>query len=129
MARGHDQYYGRRAAVAQLGRVLARRARNRCELCSEKGSLGVIEVAPIPEQPEVEWAVMLCERCRTAVSDTKRRPNAAGLRFLSEAVWHEVIPVQLCAVRLARRLADGGESWASNLLDDLYLDPEVEALI
>jgi hypothetical protein len=40
-----------------------------------------------------------------------------------------VRPVQVTAVRLARRLSDDGVEWAIDLLSGLYLDPDIEARI
>jgi hypothetical protein len=51
------------------------------------------------------------------------------LRFLEESIWSEVIPVQLAAVRLIRRLADDGVGWAVDALDVLYMDPDVEQMV
>ena len=103
MARGRDEFYGRREDVARLGRRLSRRARNACELCGTGGSLTVVEVPPLLEQPALERAIMVCARCGSAVTDTRRLPAADELRFLAESVWSDVLPVQLAAVRLARR--------------------------
>jgi len=44
-------------------------------------------------------------------------------------MWSEVSAVQVCAVRLLRRLRDGGAGWAGDALDGLYLDPVVEAWV
>jgi len=51
------------------------------------------------------------------------------LRFLMETVWHEIVPIQLASVRLAQRLSSEGVLWAAELVDGLYIDPDVEALL
>ena len=129
MSRGLDAHRARQQAVAGLGRFLARRAHNACELCQDRTSLSVIEVAPVPEEPEVDRAVLVCERCARAVAGGRGAPAAAELRFLPATMWSEVMPVQLSAVRLLRRLASEGVAWAAEALDGLYLDPDVEALL
>jgi protein PhnA len=129
MARGQQRHQEHKAAVAALGRQLSRRARNRCELCQESTSLVVAEISPVvPEEPTVERAAMLCSRCAQLVSGGPL-PDDSTLRFLEESVWAELLPVQLPAVRMTRRLASVGVGWAISALDTLYLDPEVEALI
>jgi hypothetical protein len=128
MARGHDRHREHQQALAALGRGLARRCGSACELCAEKGSLKVIEVEGGPEEPEEDWAVMLCERCQEVVTGA-RRHDAGSLRFLETAVWSEVRPVQIAAVRVTRGLAAAGVEWATDCLDGLYLDPEVEEII
>lgn len=112
-----------------LGKDLSRRAKNRCELCRESASLTVLEVEPTHEEPELDRAVMVCERCAAALEDKRRRVEPEELRFLAESVWAETVPVQLSAVRLCRRLAARDVDWARETLDGLYLDPDVEALV
>ncbi len=129
MAKGRHKHDAHQAALAALGRDLSRRARSACELCEDRTSLKVVEVAGAPEEPEVDWALMLCERCGLAVENSRRGPSAGELRFLEGSAWSEIRPVQITAVRLARRLADEDVGWARDLVDGLYLDEAVEALI
>jgi hypothetical protein len=129
MATGHDKYYGRRSSADLLGRQLCRRARNRCELCRDSTSLYVVEVEPVFLEPDLERAVMICERCKRAVENARVRVETEELRFLMESVWHEIPPIQLTSVRLCRRLSLEGVIWASELLEGLYLDPDIEALL
>lgn len=129
MARGRDRHDAHQAAVAGLGRSLSRRARNHCELCGADGSLKVVEVPPTFDAPDPERAAMFCERCMRAVEGGRGAPGPDELRFLAEAVWAEVLPVQLTAVRLARTLSAQGVVWATELCEGLYLDEDTEALL
>ena len=129
MAKGRDKHDAHQAALAALGRELSRRARSSCELCEERASLQVVEVPGGPSEPEVDWALMLCERCRLAVANSRRGPGASELRFIEGTAWSEIQPVQITAVRLARRLADEDVGWARDLVDGLYLDEAIEALL
>ena len=129
MARGYDKHQARKHAVAGLGRELARRAKNRCELCGARESLSVIEVEPVYDEPDPERAVMVCARCAKAVEGGRHGPSADELRFLTESVWSETLPAQLAAVRVVRRLSEEGASWATETLEGLYLDEAVEALV
>jgi protein PhnA len=124
MARGRDAHQARVAATAALGRTLSRRARNRCELCSDKTSLSVVEVPPLPEEPDPEQAVIVCERCAGLIGGRSEDPST--LRFLEESVWAEVPVVQIAVVRLVRGLAGDGVDWAERILEGLYLDPDIE---
>jgi protein PhnA len=129
MARGRQQHQARLSAVAGMGRQLSRRARNRCELCQSATSLTVVEIPPVdPEEPSEDRAAMLCARCVGLVGG-KPLEDPNQLRFLEESIWSEVIPVQLAAVRLIRRLADDGVGWAVDALDVLYMDPDVEQMV
>ncbi len=127
MSRGREKHQARLSAVAGLGRNLSRRARNHCELCGEGGSLKVIEVEPVFEEPDEDRAILVCPRCEGALG--KRRPDPMSLRFLENTIWAEVQPVQIAAVRLTRALAADGVPWAADALDGLYLDEEMEELL
>jgi hypothetical protein len=128
MARGLNEHRARIDAVNALGRTLVRRSSSKCEVCEDSGvSLRPIEVAPVPETPEVDEALFLCDTCKAAVQGGK----IVGPRWrcLESVVWSDVRPVQVTSVRLVRRLSDAGQEWAVDLLSGLYLDPEIEARI
>ena len=125
MARGRDRHQAHQQALASLGRVLSRRAGSACELCGHGEGLRPVEVEGGEEEPDPEWAILACERCRDALGP-KGRWAEGELRFLENAVWSDVVPAQIAAVRLTRRVAEAGEGWARDTLDGLYLDPEVE---
>lgn len=122
MARRKDQHDAHRAAVAALGKGLSRRARSHCELCDASGTLRVVEVEGGPEEPSEDWALLLCDRCR----EPDPRDDPATLRHLETAMWSELAPVQIEAVRRLRALDVG---WAREALDGLWLPPEIEARI
>jgi protein PhnA len=128
MARGLDEHRARVDAVNALGRTLVRRSGSRCELCEASGvPLRPTEVTPTPEEPNIDEALFLCDACRAAVDGGALTDHR--WRCLEIAVWSEVRPVQVTAVRLARRLSDDGVEWAIDLLSGLYLDPDIEARI
>ena len=117
-----EEHQAAKAALAALGKPLSRRARSRCELCGTDGPLGVVALDGNPhDQPDPEWALMLCERCRDL---TREDPDT--LRFLETAMWSEIQPVQILAVRELRKL---DVPWARETLEGLWLDPEREALL
>ncbi len=125
MSKGYDRHQERKAAINALGRALARRAKSSCELCEDSGtSLRPFEVPPSGDEVDFERTLMLCEPCFTALE--KGRPEGARWNFLSAAVWNELAPAQVCAVRLTRILAESGQTWRPGRLEDLYLPPEVE---
>lgn len=127
MAKGRDKHAAHVAAVAALGRTLSRRARNRCELCDTSTSLKVIEVEPTEEEPTEERAVLVCASCESAL--TGKKVDSSAFRFLEGVVWSEIVPVQLCAVRLLQSFEKADVAWARECLDGLFLDPEVENLV
>ena len=126
MSKGHARHTARQAEVLGLGKDLSRRARSKCELCQETGPLRPIELTPLPPEPTVEWAALLCERCQQAIETKKINPKD-DYQFLRESIWSEIEPIQILAIRLMRRLAEAGETWAQSSLDDLYIDPSIES--
>ncbi len=114
--------------LSLLGKPLARRSRRRCELCESSGvKLEAFEVPPVSSEPEFERTLFLCETCITQINKPAK-VQPARWRCLSNAVWSETEVVQVMAVRLLRRLGET-EAWASELLQDLYIEPETESWI
>ena len=125
MARGYQRNKERQADLATLGSSLNRRARSRCELCDQAGiRLTPCEVPPAPDQPALDRALLLCERCKRGADGGSLDPSE--WRFLEGVVWSELPPAQVLAVRLLRRV---DAPWAPPILDGLYLDPDIEAWI
>ena len=129
MSKGLHKHQARKEALQALGRTLARRARSSCELCGDSGvSLQAWEVTPLAEEPELDRTLLLCQPCYRGVAGEPLEPNR--WRFLTEAIWSALPPAQVCAVRTLHRLAAmPGQAWATETLDTLYLDPEIEAWV
>jgi len=129
MAKGYNKNKARLDEVRSFGRQLARRSKSRCELCeANQVRLDPVEVLPLPEEPDPEKCAMLCERCAEASRGAKLGDKAQW-RFLEGTVWTECAPAQVIAVRVLRKLASDGGTWATDTLDALYLDPEIEAWV
>ena len=129
MSKGYDKHQDRLAEINSLGRSLARRARSTCEVCEESGvPLHVREVPPLPEAPEADHAVMVCARCGDAIAGGRLDPPES-FRGLVGVVWSDVPAIQVAAVRLLTRLGQDGAHWATEVLDGLYLEPEVQEWI
>lgn len=128
MTARYQQQQARQEALTMLGRDLTRRSKAKCELCGTAGeSLFAIEVEPVPAQPDPDHAVFLCAPCKDGNAGGKLDPNR--WRFLESMIWSEILPVQVTAVRLCRRLEGAGVGWAGDVLASLYLSPEVEAML
>lgn len=126
MARGRERHDAKAAALQALGKDLSRRAGSACELCAGKQNPRP-HLVPPPDEPSLETAALLCEPCREML-DGGRLLAPDDLRYLETAIWVEVAPVQVAAVRLLRRLADGsGTDWAIEALDGLWLPDEIES--
>ena len=119
------RHQAEQAAIAALGKDLSRRSGSACELCQSKDQTRP-HLVPPAEEPDLDHAILGCGRCRELL-DGGRLPDPDDLRFLETAIWAEVVPVQVAAVRLLRRLAEGDVAWAQEANDGLWLPEEVEA--
>ena len=111
MARGKEKIEARRAAVALLGKNLARRAERKCEFCEAREGLRPFDTRPDAE-PSLEALVLLCPRCTGMMSGEAVDPRAC--RFLEGAVWNEVPVVAESALQCLRRI---DAEWARDTLD------------
>jgi protein PhnA len=126
MSTGFKGKYHRQHALVRFAKDLVRRSRSKCELCGQGGTrLETVEVPPLPEEPEFERCVFVCESCRRQLLDPARMVPAHW-RCLNTCIWSEVPAVQVVSLRLLRRLA-ATERWASDLLEHVLLDPHLEA--
>lgn len=64
---------------------------------------------------------LLCEACQVRMAAEEL--DGAQWHCLQESAWSEVPAVQVLAWRLLARLS--AEGWASDLIDQLYLDDDV----
>lgn len=125
MAKGYQKNKEHKDNVALLGKTLIRRCKKKCELCETGNtSLTVIEIAPVPKEPDENHAIMVCDSCHTILETGKMDDNA--VRFLESVIWSEIPVVQVTAVRLCRELSQNGVRWAADVLDTVYLNPLVE---
>ena len=106
-----------------LGRQLSRRAKSCCELCSQKSPLSVVEIPPTFDLPDVDRAILCCHSCQTLL-ETQSSLARRDVFFLEEAIWSDITPVQLAAIRLAMRCPE-----MQNTLDDLYIDEDIQLLL
>ncbi len=126
MGKGYDMHQARVSALQALGKDLARRAKSKCEITGAAGvPLRAYEVPPVSAEPELERILLLSEACHEVLESPKR---LAGREWqcLAEVVWSESPAVQVVAWRMLHRLAQR-EDWAREVLEELFLDPEVEA--
>ncbi len=91
---------------------------NTCQLCGSDRNVSAVALTPKTD------TVMLCEVCRGQLSG-EAPLDAHHLRCLNESAWSQEPVVQVAAWRLLRNLAGEGETWAQDLLEMLYLEPDV----
>ena len=125
MAKGLEKHQDRQRKLSLFGKDLTRRSGACCELCSQSGvSLKVFEVPPAAQEPEYEKCLFICDDCRDALAKPKKMISDRW-RVLNETIWSEVAPAQVMAARILDFLSKD-HTWARDLLDEAYLDEEIE---
>ena len=127
MARGYDADRERKHSLSLFGKDLARRAKSRCELTRASGvPLVTYEIPPVPVKPDFNRCLLISENVR----DQLEKPCtliSSGWHHLREIIWSDIPAVQAMALRILRHLSRS-ELWAQDLIDETFVDPEVEEL-
>ncbi len=106
-----------------IEQALHSRSGSQCELCKSNLDLTVYEVLPLQGHGE-EHALLICPACRQQFDDSDQiEPH--HWHCLADTMWTPVPAVQVMAWRMLKQLPD--ESWALDLLEQLYLDDETLA--
>lgn len=122
MSQAHARHKAHKEELQRMGKDLARRSKSLCELCDASTSLSAYEVPPEPEAPALESTLFLCDTCIQQIE----KPDTIDPNHwysLQEKVWSEHAVVQVMAWRMLQHLKT--ETWAQDLLDQLYLEDEV----
>jgi protein PhnA len=99
---------------------LIERSGNQCELCANTEGLAVMEVAP--SDGSAEQSILVCGECAALLENPEQNPN--HWRCLNDSMWSPAPAVQVTAYRILKKIA--GEGWPQDMLDMLYLEPEVQ---
>ena len=102
---------------------LDKRSGSKCELCSGTDGVGVYAVPP-NVGTDADQCVYLCSICRDQIEHPDK-VDANHWRCLNDSMWSQVPAVQVMAWRMLNRLL--AEGWPQDLLDQLYLDDDVQA--
>ncbi len=91
-----------------------------CELCGGNEELEVYEVEPA--DGSADRSILICSTCRGLI-DNPQSDNPNHWRCLNESMWSPHPAVQVTAYRILKSIAS--EGWPQELLDMIYLEPEV----
>ncbi len=100
---------------------LLSRSEGKCELCGSESNLRVYEVSP--SDGSADKSIVICGECASSIDNPESNPN--HWHCLNESMWSPVPAVQVTAYRILSKIAH--EGWPQDMLDILYLEPEVEA--
>ncbi len=101
-----------------MDKNLELRAGGKCELCGAEGELFAFTVTGANSED-----IALCSTCMDSVGEPLL--NANHWRCLGESIWSGVPAVQVASYRILKKLSDEGETWAGDILEIAYLEPEV----
>lgn len=126
MGKGYETHQARVMALQGIGKDLARRAKSKCELTGASGvSLRAYEVPPVADEPDIERTLLISEACHEVLEHPKHLKGREW-QCLAEVVWSEMPAIQVVAWRMLNRLAQT-EDWAREVIEEVFLDEEVEA--
>lgn len=121
MATGRDRHDAYLAALAALGRDLARRARSKCELTGTAGSLVTIDLEGSDVEPDLEHVVLVSPHVAEHLAG---RNLDEALHYLEQAVWSPEPAVRRAAVRILKQV---DEPWSRDAIDNArVMDAAVE---
>lgn len=95
---------------------LRERSNNTCELCGAGDPSVMYEVLP---DTGIANEILICTICQAQAERTDPM-DATHWKALDTAVWNESEAVKVMAWRMLQRLKE--ESWAADLLEQMYLD-------
>lgn len=106
-----------------LPALLSERSGDLCELCGAGHDLTAYAVPP-EQGADPARAVVVCGVCHAQLAPGAAL-DAKHWFCLQDAVWKDVPAVQVVSWRLLKRL--GTETWAADLLDQVFLEDDVLA--
>ena len=123
---GFKGKFHREHLCSRFTKDLVRRSRSRCECCNQGGhALSIYEIEPLPEEPSPDHALFLCDSCIKQIKNPKKM-NPHNWRCLADTVWSDLPALQVMSLRMLRRLAERDEHWASELLDQVIVEPTID---
>ncbi len=127
MSKGFQGKFHRQNMLSHFAKDLVRRSRSHCELCDKHGvKLDVYELPPLDEEPFLNGCLFICDGCRKQIVEPKKMIPSYW-RCLNNALYSEVPAAQVMSFRILKRLAKTDHHWARELLENAYLDPDLEA--
>lgn len=103
-----------------IEQTLIERSGNKCELCASAEGLSVMGV--MPSDGSAEQSILVCGECAALLDNPETNPN--HWRCLNDSMWSPAPAVQVSAYRILKKIS--GEGWPQDMLDMLYLEPEVQ---
>ncbi|MCB0339862.1 MAG: PhnA domain-containing protein [Bdellovibrionales bacterium] len=104
----------------QVMEILTSRSGSKCELCASNSQLAVYEISD-STAPSADHSILACANCIEQLSDSNSFDHKHW-HCLNDSIWNENSPVKVISWRILNYLRQ--ETWAQNLLDQIYLTEE-----
>ena len=113
MAKGREKHQSYLDALNLLGKDLARRAKSKCELSLEPGTLQIFDLQGPDVEPELDHLVMVCPQVTQHLNG--KEIERASVHYLETAVWSTEIAVRKAAIRILEQINEG---WAHEAIEN-----------
>ena len=113
MAKGQAKHQTYVDALNLLGKDLARRAKSKCELSGEPGTLEIVDLEGSDVEPALEHVVMVSEEVAGYLNG--RTVSGGSVRYLETSVWSTEPAIRRAAIRILERI---DEPWALEAIDN-----------
>lgn len=128
MARGLDADRERKGKVSWFGKDLARRAKSKCELSEVTGEkLEIFEIPPVKEEPNFDRCILITSGCKKLLENLDKATEN-DVRFFNNSVWSETPIIKAVSIAALRKM-EKKHPWASDILETVYIEEELEELI
>ena len=113
MAKGREKHQAYLNALNLLGKDLARRAKSKCELSQQAGTLQIFDLEGPDLEPDLDHLVMVCPQISEHLNG--KEIQRASVHYLETAVWSTEIAVRRAAIRILERIDEG---WAHEAIEN-----------
>ena len=113
MAKGQAKHQTYVDALNRLGKDLARRAKSKCELSGEPGTLQIFDLEGSDKEPDLEHVLMVSEEVASYLGGKK--VSGGNVRYLENAVWSTESAIRRAAICILERI---DEPWALEAIDN-----------
>ena len=113
MAKGREKHQAYLNALNLLGKDLARRAKSKCELSEEPGTLQIFDLEGPDLEPDLDHLVMVCPQVAEHLNG--KGLDRVSVHYLETAVWSTETAIRRAAIRILERF---DESWAREAIEN-----------
>jgi protein PhnA len=113
MSKGRQKHQDYLGALSLLGKDLARRAKSKCELSEEAGTLVTYDLEGPDSAPSMEHVLLVSPVVQGYLDGGKF--EAESLRYLENVVWSTEPAIRHAAIRLLERIE---APWAHDAIDN-----------